>query len=118
MEYLYGFINDEEKILSIERKIKCESFFEEETRLNYEEYNWRLVIIFHQLTNIGSPLHLTEEVAYLISGIKESNNEMKMVNITVKTDITGMAIDIEIAIIHLSNCLLEAQPTHRILSVE
>ena len=90
--YYYGSINDEEKIQNIEMKIKCASYFKEELGFNYEEYTGKLRTIIQQLTKIGVPLCPAEEVAYLISWIKASNNEIKMRNITFKTDITGMVI--------------------------
>ena len=73
--------------------------------------------MIQQFTKIWSPLCLEEDVVYLISGIKPSNDEMKMQSITVKTDINGMAVDFAAAVVHLSNCLPEAQPIRIILSI-
>ena len=57
LDYYYGSINNENKVMKIERKIKRASYFEEESGLNYEEYTGNLRTILQQLTKIGSPLH-------------------------------------------------------------
>ena len=66
--------NDEHKILNIERKYKCPSYFKEEAGFNDEDYSGKLSTMFQQITNIGALLQPEEEVFYLINGIKSSNN--------------------------------------------
>ena len=73
--------------MSIEIKITRASYFKEESVFNYEEYIRNLCKMLQQITNIGSPLHLMEEVPYLINNIKIYNYDMNMGEITVKTDI-------------------------------
>ena len=105
------------KYMSIERKHTRALYFKEEVGYNYEESTRNISKTFQQLNNIGSPICPAEEVSYLIDGIKASNDEIKMGEITARTNIIGMVIKFEAAVIHISNCRPEGQSTCIILSV-
>lgn len=61
--------------------------------------------MFQKINNIGPPLRLSEGVSYILNGINSGNGEMKVGNMTIKTDHIGMALDFEASVVHLSNCI-------------
>ena len=71
-----------------------------------------------KLNNIEAPLIPAGEVSYLLNGIKEGNNEMKMGKINIKTDHIVMEVVFEATVAHVSNCLPEVIATRGISSVE
>ena len=78
--------------------------------------------MFQKINKIGAPLraplHPAEELYYLLNGIKEENDEIKMGKITTKTYRIGMAVELEAAVVHLYNCLPEVRSTCEISSAE
>ena len=73
MDYYYGSINNEKKIINSYSKINLEFYFRLEVGFNYKEYTGIFKKMFQQVTKIGSPLRTKEKVPYIISDIKSSN---------------------------------------------